>query len=67
MDVKKEFKFSPSFSLEAVDAGNVIEALKERIENYYFKPIKKLLKKREFGFAATMLLASFIDILDKTS
>lgn len=67
MDVKKEFKFSPSFSLEAVNAGNVIEAFKERIENYYFKPIKKLFKKKEFGFAATTLLANFIDILDKTS
>ena len=67
MDVKKEFKFSPSFSLEAVTTRNVIKAFKERIENYYFKPIKKLLKKKEFGFAATTLLASFIDILDKTS
>jgi len=61
-----EHKFSPSYVLSQINRGNVIKAFKERIENYYFKPIKKLLNKQDFGFAATTLLASLIDIFTKT-
>lgn len=60
-----EYNFSPSFKLDSLNVNNVIEAFKERIEEYYFEPIK-MLNEKNFGFAATSLLASLIDILAKT-
>lgn len=42
-----------------------LNAFRERIEKYYFKPIK-ILNDNRYGFAAIGLLASLIDILAKT-
>lgn len=41
-----DHKFSPSYMLSQINEGNVIKAFKERIEKYYFNPIKKLLNKK---------------------
>lgn len=60
-----EHKFSPSFKLNTINKNNVIEVFKERIEKYYFEPIK-ILNEKKFGFAAATLLTSLIDILAKT-
>ena len=60
-----DFKFSPNYRLEEINEDNVLDAFKERIECYYFKPIKMLNDSRS-GFAAIGLLASVIDILAKT-
>lgn len=62
--IKIEYNFSPSLKLSAINPENVIEAFKERIEQYYFEPLK-LLNKKKFGFAATAILASLLDILAK--
>lgn len=64
--LKIEFNFSPNFKLNTINPENVIEAFKERIEHYYFKPLEILLSKRELGFAAITLLANLIDIFSKT-
>jgi len=61
-----EYKFSTNYNLIDVNKDNVIKAFKERIENYYFKPIEMLLNQKDFGFAATSLLASLVDIFAKT-
>jgi len=61
-----EYYFSKSFKLNSINEGNVIEAFKERIEQYYFEPIEMLNKNEyRFGFASATLLASLIDILAK--
>ena len=65
MDIKNELYFSPKFKLSDLDKTNVIEAFKERIDKWYFEPIN-ILNKKKFGFSATALLASLIDILAKT-
>ncbi|HEC40919.1 hypothetical protein LCGC14_1072440 [marine sediment metagenome] len=59
-----DFRFSPEFRLEEINKDNVLEAFRDRIEKYYFKPIK-LLNNNRCGFAAIKLLASLIDILVK--
>jgi len=61
---KIEYNFSPSLKLNATNSENVIEAFKERTEHYYFGPLI-LLNEKKFGFAATSVLASLIDILAK--
>ena len=60
-----DFKFSPDFRLEEINKDNVLDAFRDRIEKYYFKPIK-MLNVKKCGFAAIGLLASLIDILVKT-
>ena len=60
-----DFRFSPKFKLEEINKDNVLDAFKDRIENYYFKPIR-MLNDKECGFAAIGLLTSLIDILVKT-
>ena len=60
-----DFRFSTNYRLEEINEDNVLDAFKERIEEYYFKPIK-ILNDNRFGFAAIGLLASLIDILAKT-
>lgn len=60
-----DFKFSTNYRLEEINKDNVLDAFRERIEDYYFKPIK-MLNDKKFGFAAIGLLASLIDILVKT-
>jgi len=59
-----DFRFSPEFRLEDINKDNVLEAFRDRIEKYYFKPIK-MLNDKKCGFAAIGLLASLIDILVK--
>ncbi len=66
MKIKNKFYFSPRILLKDLDKNNVIKAFKDRIEKWYFKPIK-ILNKKELGFAAIALIASVIDILAKTS
>ena len=61
-----EYEFAPGIKLDSINKTNVVEAFKQRIEGYYFTPIEILLNKKEFGFAATALLASLIDIFAKT-
>ncbi len=65
MKIKNEFHFSKGTLLKDINESNVIKAFKDRIEKWYFEPIN-ILNNKEFGFAATTLLASFIDILAKT-
>ena len=60
-----DFKFSTNYRLEEINEDNILDAFRERIEDYYFKPIK-MLNDNYFGFAAIGLLASIIDILAKT-
>jgi len=60
-----DFKFSPDLRLEDINKDNILDAFRDRIKEYYFKPIR-MLNDKEFGFAAIGLLASFIDILVKT-
>lgn len=61
-----DYKFSPNCRLGNVNQGNVLDAFEERMEEYFFEPIKKLLEDKKYGFSATSLLASLIDILRKT-
>lgn len=61
-----QYKFSPKYFLVNIKEENVIEAFKERIEGYYFRPIEMLLNEEDFGFAATGLLSNLIDVFDKT-
>ncbi len=66
MKIKNEFYFSPLTLLKDLDKNNVIKAFNDRIEKWYFEPIK-IMNKKKLGFAATALIASVIDILAKTS
>lgn len=66
MKIKNEFYFSPEILLKDLDKNNVIKAFNDRIEKWYFEPIK-LMNNERLGFAATALIASVIDILAKTS
>ena len=66
MIIKNEFYFSPGILLKDINKNNVIKAFTDRIEKWYFEPIK-LMNNEELGFAATALIASVIDILAKTS
>ncbi len=65
MDIKNEMHFSPSVKLGDLNENNVIEAFKERIEEWYIKPMC-ILNKKKLGFASVALIASLIDILAKT-
>ena len=40
MKIKNEFYFSPNTLLKDLDENNVIKAFKERIDDWYFEPIK---------------------------
>ena len=66
MIIKNEFYFSPGILLKDLDKNNVIKAFTDRIEKWYFEPIK-MMNDEELGFAAAGLIASVIDILAKTS
>ncbi len=66
MIIKNEFLFAPGTLLKDLNGKNVISAFRDRIEQWYFEPIK-MMNKKELGFAATALIASVIDILAKTS
>ncbi len=66
MKIKNEFYFSPGILLKDLDKYNVIKAFNDRVEKWYFEPIK-IMNNEKLGFAATALIASVIDILAKTS
>ncbi|KKL89171.1 hypothetical protein LCGC14_1917360 [marine sediment metagenome] len=66
MKIKNEFYFAPGILLKDIDKKNVINAFSDRIEKWYFEPIK-IMNNKKLGFAATALIASVIDILAKTS
>ena len=65
MNLYMDYRFSPNFKLDHINQENVIEAFKERIDHHYIKPIE-ILNCMKLGFAATILISSFIDILAKT-
>lgn len=60
-----DYNFSPKYKLDSLNIDNILLAFTQRIEFYYFEPIDRL-NDKEYGFAATTLLASLIDILAKT-
>ncbi len=69
MNIRDIIYYSPNVKMEALDFNNrelLLNAFLDRIENYYFLPIKQLNGLR-YAFAAGILLLSLIDAFARYS
>ncbi|ADG82846.1 hypothetical protein [Thermincola potens] len=69
MNIRDVIYFSPNYRMEDLDFDNriqILSAFKDRIENYYFKPIQQL-NSLHYAFGAGLILVSLVDALARYS